>query len=115
MTDTNQTEEQIAIPGLERHLSPEATAVAQFNIMVDSYARSITQINGKIGGKRRELAALDEAKARLEREIAGMESERNVKFDLMEGVNKLIRDQEDLIRERERAEADEARRVAALG
>jgi hypothetical protein len=102
------------LPG-DRKLSSEETAIAQFKLLVDTYAAGITTINGKIGGKRAEVEALLAGVKRLEGEIATMEQERNTKFDLMEGVNTLIRKQEDLIRERERAEADAARREAAIG
>jgi hypothetical protein len=98
-----------------RRLSSEEAAIAQFKLLVDTYAAGITTINGKIGGKEAEKEALLAGIARLDAEIATMRQERDTKFDLMEGVNTLIRKQEDLIRDRERDEADRARREAALG
>lgn len=99
----------------QRQLSPEETAIAQFRLLVDTYANQIGAANGKIGGKKAEKDALLAGIARLEAAIATMERERDTKFNLMEGVNTLIRQQEDLIREREREDADKARREAALG
>lgn len=110
-----EADEPVRVPGETRSLGPEQTAITQFNLLVDTYAKGITKLNGEIGGIDGEIATLLAGIARLEKAKATKVQERDTKFNLMEGVNTLIRKQEDLIRDRERSEADEARRAAALG
>jgi len=108
---------KVRIPGGDetREMNAEQTALAQFNILVNRYAQSIATMNGAIGGIDGEIKVLEAGIERLRADRAVKVRERDTKFALMEGVNKLIREQEDAIRERERHDADEARRRQALG
>lgn len=98
-----------------RKLDAEETALAQFRLLVDTYAGGITKLNGQIGDKNLELQKLDEARDRVSRERDRLAKERDTKFGLMEDANAMVRKREDIIRDRDRAEADDARRMAALG
>ncbi len=110
----NADQPEVRVPE-GRKLDAEETALAQFRLLVDTYAQGITKLNGEIGNKDIELQKLDEARARVARERDRLAKERDTKFGLMEDANAMVRKREDIIRDRDRAEADEARRAAALG
>lgn len=106
--------EAIRVPGAEqRRLDPEELALQQFRLLVDTYAKGITALNGEIGGIDAEIKALEAGMARLQASKSAKIKERDTKFGLMEDANAMVRKREDIIRDRERAEADEARRAAA--